>query len=105
MVNYNDTDQAVPPLPPVTLSSLSVARMPPYQTFQEGLIPCSPTQSVLEGNTLYGCLPWRTMSAEPVTTPRGNMNTQTLSAAFLGAYRLQSSLQESEIPCGKHFSL
>lgn len=57
MVNYNARDHAAPPLLPVTLPSLRLACMPPYRTFQEGPIPGSPTQSVLEGNPLYGCLP------------------------------------------------
>lgn len=51
------------------------------------------------GIHLHGCLPWRTTWAQPVTTPQGNVNTQTLLAAFPCAYRLQS-----EISCGKHIS-
>lgn len=41
---------------------------------------------------------------QPSLTPRGNMDTWMLLGVFLCTYRLQSSLHESEISCGKHFS-
>lgn len=83
--------------------------MLPYQPFQEGTHMCTPNSLFIHRVSRgaihwYGCIPQRTVSAQPVTSPRENVNAWTLSAAFLCAYRLQSSLQEAEILCGKHVS-
>lgn len=62
VVNCNNRDQAAPPLPPLTLPSLRTVCMLPYcEHYRRGhahthLIPCSPTQSDLEGNSPL-CLP------------------------------------------------